>query len=83
MPGRTAAETAAHQISAPGDDVRARHRPKPFRPADAGELHEVAHGVFVGAAGVRVRNVGEPPDLGRHDAIPDRFPVRRESLLLR
>ena len=70
MPGRAAAETAAHQVVAPGDDVRARHRPKFFRPPDAGELHEVAHRVFVGAARVGVGDVGEPFDLGRHVGQP-------------
>jgi hypothetical protein len=36
---------------APGDDVGARHRAKLLWPADAGELHEVAHCVLVGGLG--------------------------------
>ena len=50
---RAAAKPAPHQIVAPGDDVRARHRAKFFRPRDAGEAHEVRNRVFVGAARVR------------------------------
>jgi hypothetical protein len=57
MPGRAAAETAAHKIVTLGNNVRARHRPKLFRPADASELHEVAHRVFVGAARVGVGDI--------------------------
>ena len=53
VPDRAAAEPAPHQVVAPGDDVRARHGAKFLRPRDAGEAHEVAHRVFVGAARVR------------------------------
>ena len=54
------------QIVAPGDDMRARHGPKFLRPLDAGEAHEVLHGVLVSSARVSVRQIGEPFDLGRH-----------------
>ena len=37
---------------------------------DAGEAHEILHRVFVGAAGVRVAEIGEPLDLGRHVGQP-------------
>ena len=71
MPGRAAAEAAAHEGVAPGDDVmRARHGSKLFRPADAGEPSEVAHRVFVGAARVGVGDVGKPFDFGRHVGQP-------------
>ena len=66
MPDRAAAKPAPHEIVAPGDDVRARHGAKFLRPLDAGEAHEVLHRVLVSAAGVAVRDVGEPFDLGRH-----------------
>jgi hypothetical protein len=52
------------QIVAPGNDMRARHGPKFLRSHDAGEAHEVLHGVFVRPARVRVCQVGEPFDLG-------------------
>ena len=66
VPDRAAAKPAPRQLVAPGDDVRARDGPKFLRPADAGEAHEVLHGGFVRAAGARVREIGEPLDLGRH-----------------
>ena len=65
-PRLTASGQARPQIVAPGDDMRARHRPKLFRSADAGELHEVLHRVLIGAAGVPVGEVGKPFDRGRH-----------------
>ena len=70
VPDRAAAKPAPHQVVAPGDDVRARHGAKFLRPRDAGEAHEVLHRVFVGAAGVRVGEIGEPLDLGRHVGQP-------------
>ena len=66
VPDRRAAEPAPAQLVAPGDQMRAGHGAEFFRTADAGEAHEVLHRVFVGAAGVRVADVGEPFDLGRH-----------------
>ena len=57
-------------VVAPGDDVRARHGAKLLRPHDAGEAHEIPHRVFVGAAGARVAEIGEPLDLGRHVGEP-------------
>ena len=66
VPDRAAAKPAPHQLVAPGDDVRARHGAEFLRPHDAGEAHEILHRVFVGAAGVRVAEIGEPLDLGRH-----------------
>ena len=65
------------QIVAPGDDMRARHGPKFLRPHDAGEAHEVLHGVFIGPARVCVGQVGEPLDLGRHVGQPVKL-VRRQ-----
>ena len=53
------------QLVAPGDDVRAGHGPKLLRPGDAGEPHEVADRVLVGAPGAAVGDVGKPFDLGR------------------
>ena len=70
VPDRAAAEPAPHQLVAPGDDVRARHGAKFFRPHDAGEAHEVLHRVFVGAPGLRIAEIGEPLDLGRHVGQP-------------
>ena len=70
VPDRAAAKPAPHQLVAPGDDVRARHGAKFLRPHDAGEAHEVLHRVFVGAPGVRVAEIGEPLDLGRHVGQP-------------
>ena len=61
---------ARTQLVAPGDDVRARHGAKFLRPRDAGEAHEVRHRVFVGAPRVRVGEIGEPLDLGRHVGQP-------------
>ena len=61
-----AAKAAPHKVVAPGDDVGARHGAKFLRPGDAGEAHEIPHRVFVGAAGARVAEIGEPLDLGRH-----------------
>ena len=66
MPDRAAAKPAVRQVVAPGDDVRAGHRAEFLRPADAGEPHEVAHRVFVGAARVGGGDVGEPFDFRRH-----------------
>ena len=57
-------------VVAPGDDVGARHGAKFLRPGDAGEAHEIPHRVFVGAAGARVAEIGEPLDLGRHVGQP-------------
>ena len=70
VPDRAAAKPAPRQLVAPGDDVRARHGAKFLRPADAGEAHEVLHGVFVRAAGAGVAEIGEPLDLGRHVGEP-------------
>lgn len=70
VPDRRAAERATAQLVAPGDQVCARHGAKLLRPHDAGKAHEVLHGVLVGAARVRVADVGEPFDLGRHVGQP-------------
>ena len=70
VPDRAAAEPAPHQLVAPGDDVRARDGAKFLRPHDAGEAHEILHRVFVGAPGLRIGQVGEPLDLGRHVGEP-------------
>jgi hypothetical protein len=63
---RAATKPAPRQFVAPGDDVCAHHCPKFFRPSDAGEAHEVAHRVLVGAPGARIAEIGEPLDLWRH-----------------
>src|SRR5271165_6670749 len=47
-----AAEPAPAQLIAPGDQMRARHGAEFFRTPDAGEVHEILHRVFIGAAGV-------------------------------
>jgi len=49
-----------------GDDVRPCHVSKLFRLLNAGEQHKIFDGVFVGAAGAAVGEVGEPFDFGRH-----------------
>ena len=66
MPDGAAAKPTLGQLVAPRDDVRAGDSAEFLRPADAGEAHEVADGVFVGAAGAGVAEIGEPLDLGRH-----------------
>jgi Phage integrase family len=66
MPDRAAAKCAPHEIIAPGDDVRACHGAEFLRPGNADEAHKILHRVFVGAARVRVGDVGKPLDLGRH-----------------
>ena len=70
VPDRAAAEPAPHQLVAPGDDVRAGDGAKFLRPGDAGEAHEVLHRVLVGAPGLRIGQVGEPLDFGRHVGEP-------------
>jgi hypothetical protein len=70
VPDGAAVETAPHQIVAPGDDVRARDGTKFLRPHDAGEAHEIFHRVLVSAPGLRVGQVGEPLDFGRHVGEP-------------
>ena len=70
VPDRAAAKPAPHQVVAPGDDVRARDDPKFLRPHDAGEAHEVLHRVLIGAPRVRIAQIGEPLDLGRHVGQP-------------
>ena len=63
-------EPAPHQVVAPRDQMRARHRAKFLRPQDADEAHEIPHRVFVGAAGAGVAEIGAPLDLGRHGGEP-------------
>ena len=59
-PHRAAAQAAAHQIVAPGDDVGARDAAELVRPRDAGGAREVLHGALIGVAGIDVGEVGEP-----------------------
>ena len=66
MADGAAGEAARHQLVAPGDDMRARYGAEFLGARDAGEAHEVAHRIFVGAPGLRAGEVGEPFDLGRH-----------------
>ena len=66
VPDGAAAESAAGQVVAPGDDVRAGHGAEFLRAIDAGEAHEILDRVFVDPARVRVAEIGEPLDLGRH-----------------
>ena len=73
VPHRAAARASARQIVAPGDDVGAGHGAEFLRPIDAGEAHEIADRLFVGAAGVAVGEVGEPFDLGRNIGEPVKF----------
>jgi hypothetical protein len=58
--------------------MRARHCAKLLGARDAGEAHEVAHGVLVGAPGVRVGQVGEPLDLGGHVGEPVKLGGRQQ-----
>jgi hypothetical protein len=60
VPDGAAAKSALRQVVAPGDDVGARDGAKFLRSDDAGEAHEIPHRVFVGAAGARVAEIGEP-----------------------
>jgi len=64
MPYGHAAQGALHQVVAPSDNVRASHAAKFLGLHDAGELHEIPEGVFVGPAGGLVAEVGEPFDFG-------------------
>ena len=66
VPDRRAAKAAPAQLVAPGDEMRARDDAEFFRAKNAGKAHKILHRVFVGAPRVRVREVGEPFDLGRH-----------------
>src|SRR3954469_25088690 len=70
VPDCAAAEPAPHQVVAPGDDVRARDDPEFLRPCDAGEAHEVLYRVLIDTARVRIAEIGEPLDLGRHVGEP-------------
>jgi hypothetical protein len=70
QPDRAAAKLAPHQFVTPGDDVGARHGAEFLRPDDAGEAHEIADRVFVGAASAGVTQIGESFDLGRHVGQP-------------
>jgi len=63
---RGPAKRAPHQDIPPRDDVSARHPVKLLGPGDAGEAHEVADCVLIGAASARVAKIGEPLALGRH-----------------
>ena len=65
VPDRAAVELAPREVVAPGDDMRPGHDAEFLRPHDAGEAHEIADRVFVGAPGAAVGDVGEPLDLGR------------------
>jgi hypothetical protein len=65
MPDRGAPELAPREVVAPGDDMRPGDRAEFFRPGDAGELHEVADRVLIGAPGATIADVGKPFDLGR------------------
>jgi hypothetical protein len=58
VPDRRAAKPAPAKFVASGDQMRARHGAEFLRTKNAGEAHEVLHRVFVGAAGVRVADVG-------------------------
>ena len=70
VPDRAAAKPAPHELVAPGDDVRARDGAKFLRPDDAGEAYEILHRVLVGAPCLRIAQIGEPLDLGRHVGQP-------------
>jgi hypothetical protein len=80
VPDRAAAKRALRQLVAPGDDVGAGHAAEFFRPDDAGESHEIPDGVFVGAAGAGVGEIGEPLDLGRHVGQPMELSCRQEPV---
>jgi len=69
-PDRAATKLPTHQLVAPGDDVGARHGAEFLRPDDAGEAHEIADRVFVGAPRAGVAEIGEPLDLRRHVGQP-------------
>ena len=67
--GRTAQDPIC-KIIAPGDHMRARHRPEFFRSLDAGKQHEILDRIFIGATGAGVADVCEPLDLGRDISEP-------------
>lgn len=62
------AELAHFQRFAPGQNVGAGDGAKILRLMDADKLHEVAQVVFVSAPGLRIIDIGEPFDCGRHFA---------------
>ena len=61
---------SAREVVAPGDDVGAGHDAELLRARDAGEPHEVADRVLVGAPVFGLRILREPLDLGRHVGQP-------------
>ena len=54
------------QILAPGDQVGAGDGAELLRAGDPDEAGEVPHVLLVGAAGLLVRDIGEPLQFGRH-----------------
>jgi integrase/recombinase XerD len=46
--------------------VGARHGAELLRPIDAGKAHEIPDGLFIGAAGVAVGEIGEPFEASGH-----------------
>ena len=61
-----AGEPSAHQLLAPGDDVRARNHPKFLRPHHAREAHELADRLLVHAPRAGAVEVREPFGFGGH-----------------
>lgn len=61
-----AVQGTPYESITPGDDVGPGDIAKLLRLHDAGELHEVLQGMFVGAASTLVAEIGKPLDFGRH-----------------
>jgi hypothetical protein len=66
VPDRRSAKFAPAQLVAPGDQVRPGHDAEFLRPENAGEAYKIFHCGLICATGVRIAEIGEPFDLGRH-----------------
>jgi hypothetical protein len=66
MPTCGAAALPAHEIVAPGDDMRPGDGTEFLRPDDTRVAHEVSDRVLVGTPGVKVGDIREPLDLRWH-----------------
>ena len=71
---------APREVVAPGDDMRPGHGAEFLRPGDAGEPHEIADRVFVGAPGAAIADIGEPLDLWRDVGEPVKLGGGQQAL---
>src|SRR3954454_3726376 len=63
----------------PSSPARARDDPKFLRPRDAGKAHEVLYRVLIDAARMRIAEIGEPRDFGRHVGQPVKLGCGQQS----